>query len=270
MGEPSRARLAAGFAAVGLLILVVAGVAPDAFGDVDGLVGDDVSDVVGEPREFADGALDAVPRAWVRKLAIFAGQAVISVVVLAWLGTLVVGDERVGGALFAAVGFGAADLVLVLPGKAGLALFHDADEDRSGGAVFAVFQAVVVLVVVAGFQIVAPGGAGLTRNAVVQVDLGLKAADRADGAVERGDGSEFPACRARPRVPTPQAARSASAGARAGQPRALHVRSLWWWIRVGQKTCGQMHFLIPLIHLHPTMHLDQAKDLSFHLFHPLH
>ena len=117
MGEPAGASLAPGFAAVGLLILVVAGVAPDAFGDVDGLVGD----VVGEPREFADGAVDAVPRAWVRKLAIFAGQAVISVVVLAWLGTLVVGDERVGGAAFAAIGFGATIFILVLSSEARLA-----------------------------------------------------------------------------------------------------------------------------------------------------
>jgi hypothetical protein len=62
---------------------------------------------------------------------------------------LIVGDERVGGALFATVGFGAADLVLVLPGKAGLAQCRGADEDCSSRAVFAVVEAVVFLFVIA-------------------------------------------------------------------------------------------------------------------------
>jgi hypothetical protein len=133
-----------------LLVLVKAALALDAFGFVDRLVRGGFEDVVRHARESADGAFDAVPGAWVGEVSWLAGQAVAFVVVLARLGTLVVGDECVGGAQFAAVGFRVADFVLVLSKKAGLALFHDADENHPrGGAVFAVVKAVVFVVVVA-------------------------------------------------------------------------------------------------------------------------
>jgi hypothetical protein len=132
-----------------LLVLIKAAVALDAFGFVDRLVRGSFDDVVRHARESADGAFDAVPGALVGEFSWLAGHAVAFVVVLARLGTLVVGDERVGGAWFAVVGFGAADFVLVLSKKAGLALFRDADEMHPNGAVFAVVKAVVFVVVVA-------------------------------------------------------------------------------------------------------------------------
>ena len=117
--------------------MIKAAVALDAFGFVDRLVRGGFEDVVRHARESADGAFDAVPGALVGEFARLAGQAVALVVVLARLGTLVVGDERVGGAWFSVVGFGAADFVLVLSKKAGLACFRDADKDCPSGTFYA-------------------------------------------------------------------------------------------------------------------------------------
>jgi len=129
--------------------LVKAAVALDAFGFVDRLVRGGFDDVVNQARESADGAFDAVPGALVGEFSRLAGQTVAFVVVLARLGTLVVGDERVGGALFASVGFGAADFVLVLSGKARLTQYRGVDKDCPGGTFYALADADVFVIVFA-------------------------------------------------------------------------------------------------------------------------